>query len=74
MTLFKNKKQQKPALIYVLEQLLTGAREKKEGSFYYPLWDHEVTMAASWATRHHIMMEKDHKTDNNIFYKFWGIK
>lgn len=74
MTLFKNKKHEKPALLYVLEEKLREAREKKENCFYYPLWDHEVLLATSWAVSHHMMVEKDHQTDNNIFYKFWGIK
>ena len=55
MTLFKNKKREKPALLYILEEKLREAREKKETSFYYPLWDHEVLLATSWAVSHHIM-------------------
>ena len=73
MSLFK-KKPEKTALIYVLDNKLKTAHEKKESYFYYPLWDKEVKMAASWATHNHILMEKDHQTDGNIYYKFYGIR
>lgn len=73
MSLFRKKKEI-PAVIYSLNECLKNAREKQEASFYYPLWEHEVDIARAWALQKHMMVEPDHKTDNNIFYKFWGYK
>ena len=73
MSLFK-KKQEIPAVIYSLENRLQEAKDKKEFYFYYPLWDYELDTVRGWAMRKHIMVEVDHKTDKNIFYKFWGYK
>jgi hypothetical protein len=72
MTLFK-KKTQKPALLFCLKQQLENAKEKGETSFYYPLWEHEISLAAAWATHQHMLIEKDHITDGNVYYKFYGI-
>lgn len=72
MTLFK-KKTQKPALLFCLKQQLENAKEKGETAFYYPLWEHEISLAAAWATHQHMLMEKDHITDGNVYYKFYGI-
>ena len=74
MILFKKKKKEKPALFYCLEEQFQNAKEKGELAFYYPLWDHEVKLATAWAIHHHMMIEKDHITDNNIYYKFYGYK
>lgn len=72
MTLFKKKAAQ-PALFFVLEQELKKAQEKGYHYFLYPLWKEEVDKARAWALRHHLFVEVDHKTDNNLFYKFFGI-
>ena len=73
MSLFKKKKET-PAIIYSLEARLQEAKDKKELSFYYPLWEHEVEVVKGWALRKHVMVEIDHISDKNIFYKFWGYK
>jgi len=72
MTLFKKKTEQ-PALFYVLDDYLKEARKKGEKCFYYPLLDREIQKAQVWSINHHLWMEVDHKRDNNIYYKFYGI-
>lgn len=72
MPLFKKKKP-KPAIIYVLEERLKNAKERGEKYFFYPLWSHELMLVKAWGVRNHIIIEPDHITDNNVFYKFFGF-
>ncbi len=74
MTLFKKKPQNKSAIIYLLEDRLEIARENKENSFYYLLTEGDLKLVRPWAEHHGIVMQVDHITDGNIFYKFYGYK
>ena len=73
MSLFKKKKKV-PAVIYSLEKRLAEARRKNESYFYYPLWEHEVDIVRAWALRNHFIVEPDHITDGNVYYKFYGYR
>lgn len=73
MTLFKKKaKHNLPALFFSLDRELEIARARKETHFYYPLKDHEVNQAMTWGIRHRVGIQLDHKTDNELYYKFFG--
>lgn len=74
MTLFNKKKNDVPAVLYTLNKRLKTAREKQETKFYYPLWEHEVDIVRAWALRNRLIVEPDHITDGDIYYKFYGYR
>lgn len=64
MSIFSKK--ERPAFLYLLDDKI----HTHKVPFYYPLWPHEIEIAAEWAKRHHLIMEYSHKVDDNIFYYF----
>lgn len=69
MSLFK-KKNNTPALFTLLDNEVMRAKEKGIHYFYYLLQENELKNAQEWCLRNAIYMTADHKTDNNIIYKF----
>lgn len=69
MSLFKKKNSQS-ALIFLLDDELKRAKERKEHHFYHILYGNEKDMAQKWCQKNGVYMEVDHQIDGNIFYKF----
>jgi len=72
MTLFKKKKDKKPALYFSLDRELRHARIKKKTSFYYPLNENEVSKGMAWGIKNRVAIESDYITDGITYYKFYG--
>lgn len=72
MTLFK-KKNNKPPIFSIIDYKVKEARENGRTYFIYPLKEEDVEKVKEYFARcYHGIAEADHKTDNIIFYKFYG--
>ena len=69
MSLFRKKKKQLP-LYDLLDERYERARIHGDSHFYCVLREPEVPIAQEWARRKMVYMDVDHKTYDNIFYKF----
>lgn len=69
MSLFK-KKNSIPALLILLDNELSRAKNINLHYFFYILSDTERELAQKWCNKNKVYMEVDHQTDGNIFYKF----
>ena len=69
MPLFK-KKNKNPPLFDLLDEKYERTKMHNDTCFYYVLRDEQVPIAREWCRRRLVYMDIDHKTYDNVFYKF----
>jgi len=71
MTLFKNKVRNESAIIIELKESYSRAKEKNQNSFYFSFFDKELPEIECFCKKNNLFFTLDHKTDNNLIYKFY---
>lgn len=67
--LFKKKKNY-PELYNFLDASKEEAQNRGQNYFFYLLKNQDVDIAKQWCQKNRMIMDIDHKTDNNLIYKF----